>query len=140
MPHGEVGDLREMSSIADLEKKCAKALLSIGPGRTISTQLWEFAKQVKLEDIMIASKAGLILGAGRVIREYYFDSSLANIFQDSSIMPHRLGVDWTKIFGAGVNTRSIDQRAFRSLFFPQDIIHEITDQEAKRKIAELVSL
>lgn len=140
MPYGEVGDLSVISALAELEKMCAKARLSIGAGRSASAQLWELVREVKMGHMVVASKAGLILGAGRVTREYYFDSSSDNAFQDNSVLPHRVGVDWAKNFEAGLNTRSVDQRVFRSLFFPQDILHEVVDREARQKIVELIAL
>jgi len=137
MPYTEVGDLASVLSLRDLEKLCARARLSIGEGRSVAAQLWDFAKEVRSGDAIVAAKAGSILGLGRVTGVYFFDSSPEGAMHDGVVFPHRIPIQWEKTYDEPFNTRALDPRVFRSLFFPQDVIHEVSDVEARMKIAGL---
>jgi predicted Mrr-cat superfamily restriction endonuclease len=137
MSYAEVGDLSSVLSLRDLEKLCARARFSIGEGRSVAVQLWDFAKEVRSGDAIVAAKAGSILGLGRVAGVYFFAGSPESAMPDGVVLPHRIPVEWAKTYDEPFNARALDPRVFRSLFFPQDVIHEVSDLEARTKIAEL---
>ena len=128
----ETGDL---SKIDDYEmiKKVAKEK---GYSQNAIDQAWDFYKNVEVNDLVVAFGRGSIIDIGRVTGNYFFDDSKKASFRDGNSYFHRKSAEWFEIFDRPLKIAKERgyEKLYGSLRWPQDSIHEITDQNAKKAI------
>ena len=87
LSHGDLGDLGEYRSRDALAEELVK--LGRGPNpRNRSLALWQFSREMQVNDLIIAQYGGLhVVGWGQVKGDYTYDP-------DRPEYPHRRPVDW----------------------------------------------
>lgn len=133
----KVGDLGKIDDYDRIKKLATEK----GYSQNAIDQTWNFYKNIEVDHIVVAFGRGSILDIGRVIGGYFFDDEKNASFHDGYSYFHRRSAEWFEIFD--VPLKIADERRYEQLYkalrWPQDSVHEIIDQNAKKMILNYVS-